>query len=451
MRRLTSATLGAALALAAAPAGAASTALTVYSGELARVAVTRTDKLPAGPSTLTLDPVAAGILPDSVSARGDGLRALGHSVSTWPITRRALLRANLGERIRVIRPDPEGRGRVTRVGTLLALEDGTPIVRVNNRVVHDPRGELAFPGLPDDAAAPPRAEVRVRADTAGERRVTLSYLTRGISWSPTHHARWDRQAGTLTLRTTAAVTNTLDHSVPADSVRLAAGEVSRVRNDEPRPQARGLAAADAGGSEQRAPERAGLTVYDLDRGLDLDAGATRHLALVPAQSMDVSARHRITGLATARPRPRRERTRAELRLRVADTRAAGLTRDLPAGVVRVTAGELYRGAQRIPATPLGTPLTLDLGTAARVTATTRAVDASRKPDEARTLTRAVTVRNAREHPVTAHIVGDFPDVWTIDDESHPHTRRDARTPVWAVDVAAGGESELRYTVRVPTR
>ncbi|SDG26374.1 hypothetical protein SAMN05216241_107147 [Limimonas halophila] len=438
--------------VAAAPALAADTTrtLTVYPDDLARMSVERQTRLPEGASSLRLNDLSPGIVADSLTLRGEGVRVLEQQVSPWPITRQQLLQAHLGETVHLIRPNPTGRGRETVEAELLALADG-PVLSVQDRVLHDPRGEIVFPDLPKDAATLPRATLRVQADGAGERTLTTSYLTKGLSWKAAHSAQWDPAAGTLTLRTMAAVESRLNTAIEADSLQLVAGAVAQA--EQPRPQReqattmRAMSAADAG----KPSSAANLKVYELDRGLSLDAGGRTQLALMTPQTVDVQARYRVTNLATAEPQPDTAQAPVDLRLRVADTREAGLDRALPAGVVRVNAGGVFRGEQRVADTPLGTELTLDLGNAFDVTARAKQTGYRRIGEDAYQLSRQVTLSNAREKPVTVRVIGRFPRDWRMLEESHQHLRETAQRPVWAVEVPAGGESTLRYTVRVSER
>jgi hypothetical protein len=119
--------------------------------------------------------------------------------------------------------------------------------------------------------------------------------------------------------------------------------------------------------------------------------------------------------------------------------------------VRVHADGIFRGEQRIPDTPLGTELTLDLGDAFDVTASATQTGYRRLGEDTYRLSREIVIENARERVVTVRVVGRFPRDWRILEESHQHLRESARRPVWAVEVPAGGEAALSYSVRVNER
>jgi hypothetical protein len=46
------------------------------------------------------------------------------------------------------------------------------------------------------------------------------------------------------------------------------------------------------------------------------------------------------------------------------------------------------------------------------------------------------------------VLGNFPADWEMRAESHPHELENASTPVWTLEVPAGGETVLTYRARV---
>ncbi|MFP3435073.1 hypothetical protein SB781_35520, partial [Paraburkholderia sp. SIMBA_061] len=83
-----------------------------------------------------------------------------------------------------------------------------------------------------------------------------------------------------------------------------------------------------------------------------------------------------------------------------------------------------------------------------VTGTARQTAFEQLGERAYESAQEVVVRNAKEEAVTVQVLGDFPPDWEMRSESHPHDTRDATTPVWTLEVPAGGETTLTYRVRV---
>ena len=60
----------------------------------------------------------------------------------------------------------------------------------------------------------------------------------------------------------------------------------------------------------------------------------------------------------------------------------------------------------------------------------------------------ITLKNAKDIPVTVKVMEPIPGDWQMLSESHPHKKAASNTAVWLVDVPANGKSKLVYKVRV---
>lgn len=446
-----------AAALLAAPAAAQqdgrTTALAIYPDDLAAVTLTRTVSLDRGPARLAIDGLSPGLVPGSLDLDAPDVTVRQQRALPWPVSRARLLRAAIGERVTLVRTPQTGEPPVTRRARLLAVEPDV-VVKVNGRIETDPPGRVALDDLPDDLRQSPTAVFDVDSARSGKRDVRLRYLSRGLSWTATYVARWDRKTQTLDLTARARIANDLDRPIAGERVTLVAGRVPTVQAapQRARPQTRALTAAAASTDRSSRPEpqaRADLRLYALPGAVRLPAGGTVSRRLLGAEGVAVEQRYRVTRLASNTPRHDRpgERRNAELRLVIPDTRAAGLDTALPAGTVRVFDGELFRGAQRIPDTPPGTRLTLDLGPAVAVTARARSTGFERLSDDSYETGRRLTLKNAKDSAVSVRVVGNFRGDWEIRRESTGHTRNASGDPVWTLDVPAEGEARLTYRVR----
>jgi hypothetical protein len=437
-----------------APAAAGGDTLAIYQNDLALVTTRRPVALEPGTATLAIDRISPRIVPGSLEVAGDGLRLVEQSLAPWPLDRRSLLEAFVGREVTLVRPAEGDNAPVEESATILSIADGL-VVRIDDKVEVDPDGRIVFPELPQRLSASPRADVRVQVDDAGERTLQVRYLTRGLAWDADYVARYDEDAGRLHLTALAELSNALPVPFTADSVRLVAGEVSQVRERaEPQAQRRAMAAtartesADAAGVPT-PKTRSDLKVYPLARAVELPAGSSVRVPLMAAKAIAVERQYRVLNLATAYPyNGARGPSAAQVRLHVPDTRAAGLDAGLPAGTLRVYQAELYRGAQRIDDIPAGGELTVDLGRAFDVTATARQTAFAQLGERQYETAQEITVKNAKARAVTVQVVGAFPPDWEMRAESAAHTRRNASTPVWTLEVPPEGETVLSYRVRV---
>lgn len=434
------------------PAGAGGDRLAIYQDDLALVTTERSVALEPGTAQLQIDRISPRIVPGSLDVAAQGLRVTQQQLAPWPLDRRALLETHLGREVTLVRPGGDGADGERVQATLLSIENGI-VLRMGDTVEVDPEGRVVFPDLPDSLSASPRADIRVSVQDGGERRLTLRYLTQGLSWSTHYIARYDPAAGRMDISGMARIKNDLPVAFGARQVRLLAGQVSQVSGGEdgaPGPQR--MAAMSARAEDARVPEpqtQADLKAYPLPESLDLPAGGAVQVPLMQAENVAVERQYHLSGLATAYPyNGERGPSAASVRLSVPDTAKAGFGQPLPAGTLRVYAGDLYRGAQRIDDTPVGGELTVDLGRAFDVTATARQTAYEQLGERSYETAQEITVRNAKDTAVEVQVLGSFPAEWEMREESHPHERENASTPVWTLQVPAGGETVLTYRARV---
>ena len=437
---------------AAAPAGAGGDRLAIYQDDLALVTTERSVTLEPGTAQLQIDRISPRIVPGSLDVAAPGLRVTQQQLAPWPLDRRALLEAHLGREVTLVRPGADDSDGARVTATLLSIENGI-VLRVGEAIETDPAGRIVFPDLPDGLSASPRADIRVSVQEAGARRLTLRYLTQGLSWSTQYVARYDPDAGRMDISGMARIVNDLPVSFGARQVRLLAGQVSQVAGEEgggPGPER--MAAMSARADAPRVPEpqtQADLKAYPLPESLDLPAGGAVEVPLMQAENVAVDRQYRLANLATAYPyNGERGPSAANVRLRIEDTARAGFGQPLPAGTLRVYAGDLYRGAQRIDDTPVGGELSVDLGRAFDVTATARQTAYEQLGDRSYETAQEITVKNAKDTAVAVQVLGNFPADWEMRSESHPHELENASTPVWTLEVPAGGETVLTYRARV---
>jgi hypothetical protein len=437
---------------AAAPAGAGGDRLAIYQDDLALVTTERSVTLAPGTAQLQIDRISPRIVPGSLDVAAPGLRVTQQQLAPWPLDRRALLEAHLGRAVTLVRPGADDGDGARVTATLLSIENGI-VLRVGEAIETDPEGRIVFPDLPDGLSASPRADIRVSVQEAGERRLTLRYLTQGLSWSTQYVARYAPDAGRMDISGMARIVNDLPVSFGARQVRLLAGQVSQAAGEEgggPGPER--MAAMSARADAPRVPEpqtQADLKAYPLPESLDLPAGGAVEVPLMQAENVAVDRQYRLANLATAYPyNGARGPSAANVRLRIADTARAGFGQPLPAGTLRVYAGDLYRGAQRIDDTPVGGELSVDLGRAFDVTATARQTAYEQLGERSYETAQEITVKNAKDTAVAVQVLGNFPADWEMRAESHPHELENASTPVWTLEVPAGGETVLTYRARV---
>ena len=360
-------------------------------------------------ATLVLTDLPQWIMLESLSIEGVTVLSL---MPTAPAP--APMEPLTGKYVEVISPAGTFHGRVVSAGgggITLATESGFVFIRDYQalRVPYPPRLQL---------------EVRYRAGETGSKTITLQYLARGLSWSA--HYRALLGDGTLELVGTATLTNDTGLTFSGAEVELIAGEVYA-----PAPEAayevRALAAAPP--PPAAASPAGGYHRYSLPGPVDVRPGTV----LVPLASaaLPYSRVYRFQGGAV------------ETVIRFRNS-----AQPLPAGEISFYEedGSLFVGAASIGHTPVGEEVELAIGAAFDLTGERVQVSHVRLAEDLYRDTYRITLRSAKDVPVTVEVLESLTGSWAITHSSLPYEVVDAHTVRFLVSVPAGGEAEVSYTV-----
>lgn len=453
----------------AAPAGGAfpptdmdrSLALTIYD-DFALVRDRRTFRLSAGEQTLLFADISPRIQPESAFLAGSGLRVLEQTFAYTPLTLQTLLERNLGQEVLLASRNPETGEQYFEKAQLLSVTDGV-LLRIGDRIRSADPKHLVFSNRPDTLRDRPALRMRVVSDRAGERPLQLSYLTGGLSWQADYVAELSPDGTGLDLAAWVTLKNESGTAYREARVQLMAGTVHRMvaeAMEQPMMQRRFKAAVTPARPVVRE-KIFGYHLYSLARPVTLRRRERRQVALV--QAAGVSCRRELVlhgrgGYYRARMGEIGARPRVEEILLVRNSDASGLGMPLPAGVVRVYSRDgsgllQFVGEDRIDHTPKGGQVRLRLGASFDLTADRKQVEFKKLPGSSphRTIFESgyrITLHNGGSREATVKVMEEIPGDWTMLAESLPHTREDARTAAWSVQVPAGGSTVLTYRVRV---
>jgi hypothetical protein len=460
----------------------AGTRLTIYSGDydqladageaagrytpgFALVDSTLRYTLESGANTLTLGHLPRAIDSASATLRGNGgVRVDAQRFLAPPAGADAVLAAAIGQRVAV--EHTSGGARQVDNGVLVAAGEGLTLALADGRTkVIRQYDNFSLLDGERQPPAEPTLRWQVTAQEAGERKLEFSYATGGLAWRAEYLARL--AAGDdckLALEGAAMVANRSGVSFRNVALTLVAGEPNRVREDAPQryraaPPPAPQMAADAGAVE---PRRSGeYYAYPIPSRTTLVEASVERVPLFPPLPGVSCERGYRTRPATGTWIPSRPLVGpgynsesgsqpVTTAVTFANTRESGLGRPLPAGRVRVFEGGDFLGESQLGHTPEGADIHLDVGIAFDLTAERER--RSFRVDLAghnMTETIAVTVHNAKETPVTVIVDEPLPrwSDWDIVSSTVPGEKRDAQHVEFDLEVPAGGERVLEYTVR----
>lgn len=445
----------------ATPESRTGVAVTVYNQDLALVRDTRRVRLGKGESRIVFSAVSARMQPETAifSAKGNksAVRVLEQAFESKLISPQTLLKASVGQDIGLVRINPAtGEEQVLR-GRLLSVANG-PVFEVDGKVRTGWSGGYLFDALPPGLRGKPALVASLYSRAAGERALTLAYLTGGLSWQADYVAMLSGGDSRLALEAKATVRNGSGADFTDTTLKLMAGDVRQVRSSGPRlARAAPMAMmAEAKMADGVAGETiSGFHLYSVGRPVTLKDGSTKQVSLISAPAVEVRRELVAEGQGRFFHGVVRDETEsnATIRLVVSNTEATGLGLALPAGAVRVyrrdsKGGLQFVGADRLKHTAIGKTARLTLGRDFDVPVKRVQTDFQRVASRLHESAQKVTVSNAGAKPVTVRIIEPIPGDWQILEESRPHKKISAGRAEWRVDVPAGGKSELTYRTRV---
>ena len=451
-------------------------------GGLVFVTETRTIDVPAGQGRVEFRGVADRIVAQTASIQGLEAAVVERNEDFDLLSPGSLAENTVGRRARLVSTNPATGAEISRAvlvrsgpqGVILQTPDGMEALSCSGLPER-----LVFEEVPSSLAARPTLSAVTRATRAGRRKVTLSYLATGLTWSADYVARVNRDGRTLDLTgwlTLANFSRTTFDNVPAQVV---AGELSRdpsTRHREvyaqplypncwpvnpgftgeqfeaivvtgsrassyaelamaPPPVMAPAPAAPPPPMAQQS-ELGDYKLYTLPDATTVAANQTKQVRFLEQRRVPFDKVYRYDAQSGGGP---------AVVLRLRNTREQGLGLPLPQGAVTVMepdrqGGLLLAGQHRLQRdAPVGLPVEVIVGVSSDLVTTTRVVDQTEG-----STTLEVTAANHRPTPAVLE-VREFADGRTISRGSRPHEVKDAHY-VWRLELAPGQVETLRYTV-----
>jgi hypothetical protein len=250
--------------LAAQAVFASDPALTIYNQNFAVVRDSIHLDLKAGVNDVSYNGATMHLEPDSVVLRDPtgkhALQILEQNFRADPISQALLLNYYEGKTIE-FESQPEGvqgkkeiiQGKIVRSGYVphqqafnqygvqyfqsqmaYASPDsggGQPIIEVNGKLMFRLPGEPLFPALPDESILKPTLTWQLNASRSGALDAELSYVTGGMSWQAAYNLVAPEKGDTLELVGWVTMDNQSGKSFNHAKIKLMAGDVSKIQNE----------------------------------------------------------------------------------------------------------------------------------------------------------------------------------------------------------------------------
>ncbi len=421
--------------------------ITVYNHDLALVKDTRNLTFQKGRFELSFTDVASAIDPTSVAFTAvddpNGVAILEQNYRYDLVSAEKVLEKYLDKPIQVVT-----RQDKLHEGTLMAVDANALTVQMPDggiRIVNREQvADLSLAKLPDGLITRPTLVWTIDSDVSGSRPAEVRYLTHQIGWHAEYVATVAADENQLDLAGWVSIDNKSGATYTDATIKLIAGDVNRVpEKGYPQPEMamRRMAASDAGFQEKEFFE---YHLYTLPRTSTLRDNEIKQLSLFPSARVAAKKIFTYNGAVDDK--------KVRVNMEFMNSAAAGLGMPLPKGTIRVmkadTDGSLeFVGEDQIDHTPKDEKVRVYLGNAFDIVG-------ERTPKDHRQITKQTTeddfeivLRNHKSDAVTVVVTERMWGDWDIVASSLAHTKKDANTAEWNVDVPSDGETHLTFTVR----
>lgn len=437
--------------------------VTIYNSNIGLVKDTRSFSLARGGRTeVLLEDVAARIqaetvLPISLSPQRQWI-VLEQNYEYDLLTPNTLLAKYVGQQVRLITYDSDNEVVDRQTATLLSLNDG-PLYQVGNEIHIRHPGQVILPEVPEELVAKPSLRWLVDGDR-GEHTVQISYLTEGLTWKADYVLKVNQQATVGDLTGWITLNNQSGIAYPGASVKLVAGDVHRAPPERDYLAAQPLLSlARVAGAEVTEEAFMEYHLYTIPWQTTLKQNQQKQVELLSRSGLEIN-RHYLADIPAnyvTGSRAGQITLPVNVQLTFVNTEANQLGEPLPGGIVRIysedQAGTLqFAGEDRIDHTPRDEEVEITLGEAFDLVCEVQQTgyeDLSTRTDRRYESSYEISLRNRKESDaVTITVLAHFPGEWELRNNSHEYSPEDAFTARFPVNVPAGEEVVLRYSVRI---
>jgi len=446
-----------------------SVAVTIYNQGTALIQDRRTFSFNAGDNLINFTDVASSIDATSVSFNSltdpAGTTVLEQNFVYDLVDSSALLQRYLDEAIRVTTEDGtvfEGQLLSGRDEIILRTNSGEVQV-ISPSLVRD----IQFPELPEGLITRPTLRWLVNSLQGGEQQVELTYLAGGINWSADYNVLLANSNQSLDLNGWVTLNNSSGTAYDDAQIKLVAGDVNRLPQREGRaaPQ-EALALADEAAPAPQVEQRElfEFQLYEIVRRVDIGNNETKQVEFVTGT--DVAANtffvydgspqfFGYSGLIFDPSFGLTGVTDVQSFLEFSTGEESGLGQDLPAGRMRVyqedvDGAALLIGENRIDHTPEGEEVEIFLGNAFDLVGERTQTQFNQLSQDIIEETYEIRLRNRKDEDTVQIRVPERltrGQNWQILNNSHEFTQTSAFAIEFRVDVPAGQEVVITYTVR----
>ena len=441
--------------------------LTVYNQNLALIRDVRKVPFKKGLNRIAVREVSAQIRPETAIitnlTRPDALSLLEQNFDYDLLTPQQLLQKYVGKQVKVIKTHPTTGAEKELNATVLSANNGV-VLRMGDRIETGIPGRIVYDQVPDNLRDRPTLSILANSTVGNTQTMELSYLSGGLSWQADYVAKLDKDDKFLDLNGWVTLTNQSGASYRNAKLQLVAGDLNRVRQAHPAVMSDGQVIRHMAKESAVAMQEEGLFeyhLYTLGHKTDVLQNQTKQVSLMTASQIPVKKEFLLRGQQHYYYNQYgviADKLKVGVFVEFENKKENDLGIALPKGIVRVykndtTGNAQFIGEDRIDHTPKDEEIRLKLGDAFDVTAKKKQTEYKKERaigryKHAASSAYEIEIHNAKEEAVVVRVLEPVPGDWKMLESSIAHTKPNAHTAEWLVEVPAEKRVTLKYKVLV---
>lgn len=438
-------------------------AVSIYNNDLAFVRDSRTAELAAGRNSVAFKGVAEKIMPETAMLVGNGIKVIEQNYNYNLLTPINIINESVGKTVKTALYNEKTGTTSFDEAKILDSNYGNPILQFSYGIETHFPGRLIFDSLPENLTSRPTMTAELDARAAGNNKLELAYLTRGISWKADYVAEITGEDN-LNLNGWITLNNESGTDYKNAQVQLVAGDVNVVSRPQVRPMlfaAKAMRNAEMGvmDSAAGAPAQEALAdyyIYTLPFKTTITNQQSKQVALMSKENVKYSREYRLNSPLYFWLKMRDSefnRQNPEVVFKINNTAASQLGQPLPKGVVRFyeadKGGQMqFLGESSLNQLAVGDDAELKIGQSFDLTAKGKVTGIKTIAENMSEADVEIKFNNSKDKAETVVFEQSFNTSWEILSESAKHEKKNASLAAWKVEIPAKGQAVLTFKVRL---